>query len=315
MNKKYLILISAIVGLSIILIATILLKDKGYSVPTLKAVSADDIEEIRIISSTNEIIISKEDDKNWLLNDKYKADTNAIMSMAFAISSFEITDLLSRADDDVLSRYGLDSNNMIKIIAFNDKNKEIRNIDLGFNATIAYQNFAQINDDDNIYIVSATDNLRTTFDTKLEKLRNRKISSLLTVAIDEVNITKNDVEYSMSRQAPDPAINTNATPLPSYWTADWKNNAVIDGKLINSMLNSIGSVSAAGFLEDIDERGALIYTIILGNEDNDEKVQYSIFEANADRQYEVIVENDNSRYFISENSFNRINNTIDAVLN
>lgn len=315
MNKKYLILISTIVGLSIILIATIFLKDKGYSVPALKALSADDIEEIRVISSTNEIIISKDDNKNWLLNDKYKADSDAIISMTTGLSTIEITDLLSRAEDDILSRYGLDSNNVINIIAFDDKNKEIRNIDLGFDATISYQNFAQIKDDDNIYIVIASDNLRTTFDKSLEKLRNKKISSLLTVAIDEVNITKNDVEYSMSRQSPDPAINTNATPLPSYWTAVWKNNAVIDGKLINSMLNSIGNVSSQGFLEDIDERGALLYTIAVGNEDNDEKVQYSIFEPNADKKYEVMVENDNSRYFINENSFNRINNTINAVLN
>ena len=51
-SKKYAILSSIIVILAVILILTILLKNRGYSLPTLKSINSN-ISEIKINRGTN----------------------------------------------------------------------------------------------------------------------------------------------------------------------------------------------------------------------------------------------------------------------
>ena len=57
-NKKYAILSSIIVILAVILVLTILLKIRGYSLPTLKAINSN-ISEIKINRGTNETLSIK----------------------------------------------------------------------------------------------------------------------------------------------------------------------------------------------------------------------------------------------------------------
>ena len=64
-TKKYAILLSIIIILAVILVLTLFLKNRGYSLPTLKAIDSG-ITEIKINRGTNEtssIIIKLEDSK------------------------------------------------------------------------------------------------------------------------------------------------------------------------------------------------------------------------------------------------------------
>ena len=78
-NKKYAILSSIIVILAVILVLTILLKNRGYSLPTLKAINSN-ISEIKINRGTNETLSIKLNEGKWILNEEYIADSDIIES-------------------------------------------------------------------------------------------------------------------------------------------------------------------------------------------------------------------------------------------
>ena len=75
-QKKYIILSSIVVVLAIILILTVTLKNKGYSLPQFKTINTQ-LSEITITRNGNETITIKFNDNKWTVNDKY----NAVMLM------------------------------------------------------------------------------------------------------------------------------------------------------------------------------------------------------------------------------------------
>ena len=98
-SKKYAILSSIIIILAVILVLTILLKNRGYSLPTLKAINSN-ISEIKINRGTNETLSIKLNEGKWILNEEYIADSDIIESMTNALNLIKPVEIISRGEDD-----------------------------------------------------------------------------------------------------------------------------------------------------------------------------------------------------------------------
>ena len=310
MNKKYIVLISIIVVLSISLVLTVLFKDKGYSIPSLKAIKTD-IVNIEVTKAGETIKISKKDDI-WFINDEYKANQNTASNMAYSINSMAINDIVSRGDEETMSRYSLDAENVLNVVAFDDKNKEVRNFSVGSKGDVGYQVYGQIDKDENIYTISSDNNLRDLFDKNIDGLRNRTISSVIVGNINNLGITKNDTTYTLNKVTPKATSETNDIPTPSYWQATWNNNETVDTILISSVLYALANIEANGFLNDNNEKTELLYEIAINS--SDKPIGFTLFNANSDNQYEISLDGDSTRYFISEEVAKRVIDNIENIL-
>ena len=127
-TKKYAILSSIIIILAVILVLTLFLKNRGYSLPTLKAIDSG-ITEIKINRGTNETssIIIKLEDGKWTVNEKYKADSDIVISMTNALNSIQPVEIISRGDAEAEDRekYRLLDDETINVIAIDGSSKEV----------------------------------------------------------------------------------------------------------------------------------------------------------------------------------------------
>jgi len=312
MNKKYIVLISIIVVLSLSLILTVLFKDKGYAIPNLKTIKTD-IVNIEITKAGETIKISKKDG-TWFINDEYNANQNAVSNMVYSINSMTINDLVSRGDDDTLSRYSLDSENVLSVIAFNDKNKEVRNFSVGSKGDVGYQVYGQIYGDKNIYTISSDNNLRDLFDKDIDSLRNRTITSIIVGNINNVDITKESTTYVLNKVSPETPPSTNDAPIPSYWVATWNNNETIDAPLMSGVLYALANIEANGFLNLDTEKTNTLYEISIMSTEDENPLAFTLFDANNENNYEISLAGDNTRYFISEEVAKRIIDNVENAL-
>ncbi len=309
MNKKYIVLISIIVVLSISLVLTILFKDKGYSIPNLKAIKTD-IVNIEITKAGETIKISKKDGL-WFINDEYNANQSAASNIVYSINSMTINDLVSRGDEETMSKYSLDSENVLSVVVFDDKNKEVRNFAVGSKGDVGYQVYGQIDKDKNIYTISSDNNLRDLFDKNIDGLRNRTISSVIVGNINNLGITKNDTTYTLNKVSPEATSETNDVP-PSYWQATWNNNETVDSTLISSVLYALANIEANGFLNDSNQKTEMLYEITINS--SDKLIVFTLFNANSENQYEISLDGDSTRYFISEEVAKRVIDNIENIL-
>ena len=309
MNKKYIVLISIIVVLSISLVLTVLFKDKGYSIPNLKAIKTD-IVNIEITKAGETIKISKKDGL-WFINDEYNANQSAASNIVYSINSMTINDLVSRGDEETMSKYSLDSENVLSVVVFDDKNKEVRNFAVGSKGDVGYQVYGQIDKDKNIYTISSDNNLRDLFDKNIDGLRNRTISSVIVGNINNLGITKNDTTYTLNKVSPEATSETNDVP-PSYWQATWNNNETVDSTLISSVLYALANIEANGFLNDSNQKTEMLYEITINS--SDKLIVFTLFNANSENQYEISLDGDSTRYFISEEVAKRVIDNIENIL-
>lgn len=311
MNKKYIILISIIVLLSISLILTILFKDKGFSIPSLKAIDGN-IVNIEITKAGKTIKVSKKDGI-WLINDEYNANQGMADNMESSIKNISISDIVSRGDTNTISRYSLDSSNVITVFAFDDKNKEVRNLSIGSKAQTDYQVYAQIDKDKYIYIVASDSNLRDLFDKNINDLRHKTITSTIAGNIKHLGITKDNTAYSLNKISPK-TTSTNEIPLPSYWQANWNNNESIENTLVLDILYAVSNIEAEGFLNSNNKTNILYEITMTPSEVENSPISITLFSPNSENQYEVSLVGDPTRYFVTEQVAKRIINNIENIL-
>lgn len=311
MNKKYIVLISIIIALSIGLVLTVLFKDKGYAIPNLKAVNTDIIN-IEVTKAGETVKISKKDG-TWFINGEYNANQSAVSNMVYSISNMTINDLVSRGDDETLLRYSLDPKNVLSIKAFDNKNKEVRNFSVGSKGELGSQVYGQINKDKNIYTITSDSNLRDLFDKTPDDLRNRTITSIIVGNINNLDITKEGTTYSLNKVSPE-ASSTNEVPTSPYWVATWNNNEPIDMPIVSGVLYALANIEANGFLNSDTEKTKPLYEINIMSTENETPLGFTLFDVDRENQYEVSLAGDTTRYFISAEVAKRIIDNIENTL-
>ena len=290
-QKKYIILV-------VILILTVTLKNKGYSLPQFKTINTQ-LSEITITRNGNETITIKFNDNKWIVNDKYNADFNAIESITNAFNNIQPVELLSRGSDEILDKYRLSDNEALIVKAKDISSKEVRNIRFGMKANFGNLVYAQINNDKNVYLIGNIPiNPKDIFDKTEDDLINKTISSVKIDDINKINISYNNNLYTIEK--------TDST----NWTKTW-NNKNIDQNDIYTSLYSIANLEADGLIKDNTQKSNLLYKIEIYLLDN-KTVSYNIYSKTDN--YEIELVNDNNRYYLLESSFQNLEEKINDII-
>lgn len=297
-QKKYIILSSIVVVLAVILILTVTLKNKGYSLPQFKTINTQ-LSEITITRNGNETITIKFNDNKWTVNDKYNADANAVESITNAFNNIQPVELLSRGSDEILAKYSLTDNEALIVKAKDSSSKEVRNIRFGMKANFGNLVYAQINNDKNVYLIGNTPiNPKDIFDKTEDDLINKTISSVKIDDINKIAISYNNNSYTIEK--------TDST----NWTKTW-NNKNIDQNDIYTSLYSIANLEADGLIKDNTQKSNLLYKIEIYLLDN-KTVSYNIYSKTDN--YEIELVNDNNRYYLLESSFQNLEEKINDII-
>lgn len=295
-NKKYAILSSIIVILAVILVLTILLKNRGYSLPTLKAINSN-ISEIKINRGTNETLSIKLNEGKWILNEEYIADLDIIESMTNALNLIKPVEIISRGEDDK-EKYKLLDEELLTVIAIDNSSKELRNIKFGMKATLGNNVYAQIDKDKNIYLLgNLSSNPKDIFDKSEDDIINKTISSIRNDKINKITVSYNNKDYTLEKSE-----STN-------WLKVW-NNSTVKVDDLYSPIYTIANFKADGLIrENLDKNLALYKIEIFADNDF---VLYEIL--NKNNNYEVSLSNDNNRYYINDATFSNLKEAIDNII-
>lgn len=296
-SKKYAILSSIIIILAIILILTLFFKNRGYSLPNLKAIDSG-ITEIRINRGTNEnSLIIKLDDGKWTVNEKYKADSGIVASMTNALNLIKPVEIISRGEDDK-EKYKLLDEELLTVIAIDNSSKELRNIKFGMKATLGNNVYAQIDKDKNIYLLgNLSSNPKDIFDKSEDDVINKTISSIRNDKINKITVSYNNKDYTLEKSE-----STN-------WLKVW-NNSTVKVDDLYSPIYTIANFKADGLIrENLDKNLALYKIEIFAYNDF---VLYEIL--NKNNNYEVSLSNDNNRYYINDATFSNLKEAIDNII-
>ncbi len=302
-TKKYITLSSIIVILIIILIAITFLKNRGYSLPTMKAINSN-ISEITIKRGANETISIKNNDNKWIINDKYNADNSLIDTITNALNTIQPIEIVSRGNDDTISKYKLSDEEALTVLALDSSSKEVRNIKFGMKSTFGNSVYAKINNDKNIYLLGNTaSNPKDIFDKAENDLINKTITKIKNDDISKITIEYNNNSYALEK-------NTNDTN--NTWIKTWNNNTVKADDLYTSIF-SLANLNADGLItNDSISKNTSLYKINIQTSDNN--VSYEILNKLNDNNYEIVNANDNNRYYMNENSFNKFEEEINSII-
>lgn len=295
-SKKYAILSSIIVILAVILVLTILLKNRGYSLPTLKAINSN-ISEIKINRGTNETLSIKLNEGKWILNEEYIADSDIIESMTNALNLIKPVEIISRGEYDK-EKYKLLDEELLTVIAIDNSSKELRNIKFGMKATLGNNVYAQIDKDKNIYLLgNLSSNPKDIFDKSEDDIINKTISSIRNDKINKITVSYNNKDYTLEKSE-----STN-------WLKVW-NNSTVKVDDLYSPIYTIANFKADGLIrENLDKNLALYKIEIFADNDF---VLYEIL--NKNNNYEVSLSNDNNRYYINDATFSNLKEAIDNII-
>lgn len=295
-NKKYAILSSIIIILAVILVLTILLKNRGYSLPTLKAINSN-ISEIKINRGTNETLSIKLNEGKWILNEEYIADSDIIESMTNALNLIKPVEIISRGEDDK-EKYKLLDEELLTVIAIDNSLKELRNIKFGMKATLGNNVYAQIDKDKNIYLLgNLSSNPKDIFDKSEDDIINKTISSIRNDKINKITVSYNNKDYTLEKSE-----STN-------WLKVW-NNSTVKVDDLYSPIYTIANFKADGLIRENSDKNLALYKIEIFA-DND-FVLYEIL--NKNNNYEVSLSNDNNRYYINDATFSNLKEAIDNII-
>ena len=303
-TKKYAILSSIIIILAVILVLTLFLKNRGYSLPTLKAIDSG-ITEIKINRGTNETssIIIKLEDGKWTVNEKYKADSDIVASMTNALNSIQPVEIISRGDAEAEDRekYRLLDDETINVVAIDGSSKEVRNIRFGMKSTLGDNVYSQIDKDKNIYLLgNLSSNPKDIFDKSEDDIINKTISSVRNDSINKIIISYNNRDYTLEKS--EDATN---------WIKD--NNSISINDLYGQVY-TIANLKADGIIKEDLDKNSVLYKIEISADSN--TFSYEILNKNnRNNNYEVSLENDNNRYYITDATFTNLKEAIDNIIN
>ena len=302
-GKKYAILSSIIIILAVILVLTMFLKNRGYSLPTLKAIDSG-ITEIKISRGTNETLSIKLEEGKWTVNDKYKADSDIVADMTNALNSIQPVEIISRGDaeEEDREKYRLFDDESLNVIAIDGSSKEVRNIRFGMKSNLGNNVYSQIDKDKNIYLLgNLSSNPKDIFDKSEDDIINKTISSARNDSINKIIISYNNRDYTLEK---------------SEGATNWikNNDSTVNINDLYGQVYTIANLKADGLIKEDSNKNSVLYKIEISTDSN--TFFYEILNKNnRESNYEVSLENDNNRYYITDATFTNLKDAIDNIIN
>ena len=243
------------------------------------------------------------EDGKWTVNEKYKADSDIVASMTNALNSIQPVEIISRGDAEAEDRekYRLLDDETINVIALDGSSKEVRNIRFGMKSTLGDNVYSQIDKDKNIYLLgNLSSNPKDIFDKSEDDIINKTISSVRNDSINKIIISYNNRDYTLEKS--EDATN---------WIKD--NNSISINDLYGQVY-TIANLKADGIIKEDLDKNSVLYKIEISADSN--TFSYEILNKNnRNDNYEVSLENDNDRYYITDSTFTNLKEAIDNIIN
>jgi hypothetical protein len=192
--KKEYIVLGAII---VILLGYLLFQSRDkvhYKVPVLDTVQKEDIDKVEIKKADETITLVKKDSQ-WLIHPQgYPTDAEKVNRIIDTITQLTLTDLVSKSKNYTL--YDLTADKAIHVKAFN-KDKELRDFEIGKMASTYGHTFVKIKDNPNVYY--ARESFRGQFENKVSDFRDKTVMKLDSNEISEVTIEKEGQTYVFAK--------------------------------------------------------------------------------------------------------------------
>ena len=272
--KKYMEYIILI--LIIIFLTTILYIDKRnkihYKLPSIPKINKNQITRIVINKGKQNSIILTKKENVWIINNnpKYKVDNKKIDYILNDISNLKLLSQVSKGND--YERYLLDSENRIKISVWDKKNK-ILVFSIGKLSPNYSSTYIKLENKRAIYL--AQGNLRLTFDTDLDELRDKH---LLVFNVDDVKKLK------INFKGKDLIL----TKKNNQWISDKKtNNKIVD------LIQQLQTIECESFIKTPKNKSTGTKYIEIQLVTNSKTHFLRIFKSNEDKKAIYIGESSN----------------------
>lgn len=230
---EYIILI-----LIIIFLSAILYIDKRnkihYKLPSIPKINKNQINKIVIRKGKQNPIILTKKDNVWIINNnqKYKVDRKKIDYLLNDISNLKLVSLVSKGNN--YERYLLDRENKINISIWEKQNK-IFAFSIGKVSPNYTSTYIKLENIPAIYL--AQGNLKSTFDTDVEDLRDKHV---LVFNVNDINKIKINFKGE----------NLILTKKNNQWTSDKKvNNKIVD------LIQQLQTMECESFLQETKSTG------------------------------------------------------------
>ena len=276
-KKEYIIL-----GVIIVVLFFYLLVRKTdqvhYKIPKIEPVKTEDIDKIEIKKTDQTVVLVKKEAK-WLIDPQgYPTDEEKLKKITDRVAQLTLTDLASRSKN--YSRYDLQEEKVISVKAY-QKDKVLREFEIGKAAASYGHTFVKIKDDANVYY--ARESFRSDFDVKAGELRDKLVMKLDSNEISEVEIEKEGKKYLFAKKmktVPPPAVDINkkdekkaeTTPPEPKKPEEEISWLMPDGKKgnksnLDSLINQLTNLSCQEYIEGKSKEDfkaeAPIYTLKL----------------------------------------------------
>jgi hypothetical protein len=250
-KKEYLILAIIIVALSVYLVMR-----RGdrtlYELPEMPQLSQKDITRLEITRGQTVIDLNKKDNNWYIAPKEYPADTDQVKGMLEGIEKLALTALVS--ESKTYNLYDLSDDTKINVKAWQGDNLK-RDIDVGKTASSFRHTFVKPAGNDRVY--HARGNLRNTFETTVEDLRDKKVLTFAPADIQEIQIIKENQSFKLVRaQQPttDESTDTDKkeSTRPPQKTPVWQtpDGQTGDEAGVNQILNKLSNLRCETFIED-----------------------------------------------------------------
>ncbi len=264
----------------------------NYVLPKIPNISDDLIDKISIKNGSASEIILKKIDNKWIIDRfNYKVDKKKINFILNDLKNLKITSLISTNKD--YARYSLDNENGI-VVLINLKNGKSFSLIIGKLDPNYSSTYVKLKNNPNIYL--AEGNLRLTFDTNIDELRNKIIFSFNKDNVKWIKITDHkDIEIKRQDRR---------------WIVNKKESK--NKKTIDSLLDNLNNLECESYLKDkMDLQDyKKLYTIEL--EDDIKTHSLEIFSKKEDKEEKYIGEsNEVKEQFVLSNY--KIKEIIDLI--
>lgn len=289
-----------------------------YELPSVPAITGDEISRIEIASSGNTVELTRSGDA-WQIGDKrYPADGTKVKNILKELETLKLTDLVSEAK--AYARYDLSDEKKISVKAWAD-DRLVRDIEVGKEADTYQHTFVRLVDNPNVYY--AKNNFRRTFDQTTDTLRDKTALSFNTAEIKEIQIASGDNNLTLTLQKPEEKSQPEAEtaeeaadqPSPEESNPVWlaENGTPAPTDAVQRLLSQLAHLTCEGYLKDNqtnDDKHPLRTILLKG----DQTYSLSIFEKKeSDTSYPATSSQNSYLFTLSESTWTRLTESLDSL--
>ena len=277
LRKEY---ITLFLIIAVLVLYIFLRKDSRiqYEIPEPAALAPDSISGIVIKGNNSEIILTKENDKWFLGQEKYAADAYKVKKMIDFLVKPVLTAVVSDSKDYL--RYGLDDKTLVAVKALSGDNPQ-REVEIGYQTEVRNNTFIKLENDHRVY--HAREDLRDIFSTDIDDIRDKTVLSFNPDKVNSFYLLKDEKEFAFKKKTL-PLEEENKTSSVRWETAEGK---IIDTSLINSLLDDLLKIKCSKYIYGTKESESNSPVYVIRVMDENEHV-LTVFSKEEDDDYRAL---------------------------